>query len=202
MEDGEFTAEEDKPPSSGETRQLLMRFQARDDEAAAELLQRFSRELHAIAVQHMRGERVNHTLQPTALVNEAYIRLVGLDRLDWQGKAHFLGMAARTMRRILVDHARRKKAKKRGSGVTLLSLQDSDGCIDQSDDYDLLSLDEALERLGQVSARQARIVDLRFFGGLSISETAGILGVSPETVKKEARFALAWLRSQLAPNPD
>ena len=158
MEDGEFTAEEDKPPSSGETRQLLMRFQARDDEAAAELLQRFSRELHAIAVQHMRGERVNHTLQPTALVNEAYIRLVGLDQMDWQGKAHFLGMAARTMRRVLVDHARKKKAQKRGSGVTLLSLQDSDGCIDQTDAFDLLSLDEASwdRELAEVLALEKR----------------------------------------------
>ena len=198
MGDRGSPAEEDRPPASGETRQLLIRFQARDDEATAELLRRLSRELHAIAVQHMRGERVGHTLQPTALVNEAYIRLVGLDKMDWLGRAHFLGMAARTMRRILVDHARKKKAKKRGSGVTLLSLQDSDGCIDQSDDYDLLSLDEALERLGQASERQARIIDLRFFGGLSIRETAELLNVSPETVKKDARFALAWLRSRLA----
>ena len=198
MGDRGSPAEEDRPPASGETRQLLIRFQARDDEATAELLRRLSRELHAIAVQHMRGERVGHTLQPTALVNEAYIRLVGLDKMDWRGRAHFLGMAARTMRRILVDHARKKKAKKRGSGVTLLSLQDSDGHIDESDDYDLLSLDGALERLGQLSERQARVIDLRFFGGLSIRETAELLNVSPETVKKDARFALAWLRSRLA----
>lgn len=198
MEDEESTAEEGFAPSSGETRQLLIRFQARDDEATAELLRRLSRELHAIAVQHMRRERAGHTLQPTALVNEAYIRLVGLDKMDWRGRAHFLGMAARTMRRILVDHARKKKAQKRGSGATLLSLQDSDGHIDERDDYDLLSLDKALERLGQLSERQARVIDLRFFGGLSIRETAEILGVSPETVKKDARFALAWLRSQLS----
>ena len=199
MGDEEFTAAEDQLPSSGETRQLLVRFQARDDEAASELLQRFSRELHAIAVQYMRGERAGHTLQPTALVNEAYIRLVGLDQMEWQGRAHFLGMAARTMRRILVDHARRKSAQKRGSGVTLLSLQSFDGRIEMSDDVDLLSLNDALEQLEQASERQARIIDLRFFGGLSIHETVEILGVSPETVKKDARFALAWLRSQLAP---
>ena len=198
MEDEESTAGEGPAPSSGETRQLLIRFQARDDEATAELLRRLSRELHAIAVQHMRGERVGHTLQPTALVNEAYIRLVGLDQMDWRGRAHFLGMAARTMRRILVDHARKKRAKKRGSGVTLLSLQDSDGLVDFSDDHDLLDLDAALELLGRLSERQARVIDLRFFGGLSVSETAEALKVSPETVKKEARFALAWLRSQLA----
>jgi len=198
MEDEESTVGEGPAPSSGETRQLLIRFQARDDEATAELLRRLSRELHAIAVQHMRGERVGHTLQPTALVNEAYIRLVGLDQMDWRGRAHFLGMAARTMRRILVDHARKKRAKKRGSGVTLLSLQDSDGLVDFSDDHDLLDLDAALELLGRLSERQARVIDLRFFGGLSVSETAEALKVSPETVKKEARFALAWLRSQLA----
>ncbi len=199
MEEKEITAEEGLASSSGETRQLLNRFQARDDQAADELLRRLSRELHAIAVQHMRGERAGHTLQPTALVHEAYIRLVGLDQMEWQGRAHFLGMAARTMRRILVDHARRKSAQKRGSGVTLLSLQSFDGRIDRSDDVDLLSLNDALERLEQASERQARIVDLRFFGGLSISETAETLGVSAETVKKEARFALAWLRSRLAP---
>jgi len=200
MEDEESTAGEGPAPSSGETRQLLIRFQARDDEATAELLRRFSRELHASAVQHMRGERVGHTLQPTALVNEAYIRLVGLDQMDWQDRAHFLGMAARTMRRVLVDHARKKRAKKRGSGVTLLSLQDSDGLVDVNDDYDLLDLDEALERLGKLSERQAQVIDLRFFGGLSISETAETLKVSPETVKNEARFALAWLKSRLNPS--
>ena len=101
------------------------------------------------------------------------------------------------MRRILVDHARRKNAQKRGAGVTLLSLQDIDGGIDESDNYDIISLNDALERLEQTSERQARIVDLRFFGGLSIRETAETLGLSEDTVKKEIRFAIAWLRSQL-----
>lgn len=202
MDDEKPNPEKGADSPSGETRQLLIRFQARDEEATSELLERFSRELHAIAVRHMRGERSDHTLQPTALVNEAYIRLVGLDQMEWQGRAHFLGMAARTMRRILVDHARRKKAKKRGSGVTLLSLQDSDGCIDRFDDFELLSLNDALDRLKHASERQVRIIDLRYFGGLSISETAETLGVSAETVKKEARFALAWLRSRLVPSTD
>ena len=202
MGDGKLSAAEDLVPSSSETRQLLNRFQARDDQAAAELLRRFSTELHAIAVRHMRGERAGHTLQPTALVNEAYIRLVGLDQMEWQGRAHFLGMAARTMRRILVDHARRKSAQKRGSGVTLLSLQSFDGRIEKIDDVDLLSLNDALEQLEKASERQARIIDLRFFGGLSIRETAEILDVSAETVKKDARFALAWLRAHLAPSSD
>lgn len=197
MGDGEFATPKDEPPTLGEIRQLLVRFQAKDDQAASELLRRFSRELHTIAVRYMRQERADHTLQPTALVNEAYIRLVGLDQLNWQGKPHFLGMAARTMRRILVDHARRKNAQKRGAGVTLLSLQDIDGGIDESDNYDIISLNDALERLEQTSERQARIVDLRFFGGLSIRETAETLGLSEDTVKKEIRFAIAWLRSQL-----
>jgi RNA polymerase sigma factor (TIGR02999 family) len=199
MGDREPISPENEPPTLDEIQKLLIRFQAKDDQATAELLQRFSRELHDIAVRHMRRERADHTLQPTALVNEAYIRLVGLDQLDWQGRAHFLGMAARTMRRILVDHARRKKAQKRGAGVTLLGLQEIDGGIDESDNYDLISLNEALERLEQASERQAQIVDLRFFGGLSIRETAETMGISEETVKKEARFAMAWLRSQLAP---
>ncbi len=199
MGDSENTSQNTDSPTKDDIRQLLIRFQAKDDQAASDLLQHFSRELHAIAVQHMRRERVDHTLQPTALVNEAYLRLIGLDQLDWQGRAHFLGMAARTMRRILVDHARRKNARKRGAGVTVLGLQDIDGAVDQSDNYDLVCLDEALERLQQVSERQARIVDLRFFGGLNIQETAATLRISEDIVKKEARFALAWLRSQLAP---
>lgn len=185
-------------PSQDEIRRLLTRFQIKDDQAASELLQRFYGELHKIAVGYMRQERSDHTLQPTALVNEAYIRLVGLDQLNWQGKPHFLGMAARTMRRILVDHARRKKAGKRGAGATMLGLRDIDAGGEESVDYDLVELDEALERLEKLSQRQAQIIDLRFFGGLSIREAAEAIGVSEKTVKNESRFALAWLRSQLS----
>jgi len=199
MGDGKITAPKEEPPTAAEVRQLLIRFQAKDDQAASELLRHFSRELHTIAVRYMRQERVDHTLQPTALVNEAYIRLVGLDQLNWQGKSHLLGMAARTMRRILVDHARRRQAQKRGSGITLLGLQDIDGSVNESTIYDLISLDQALARLEQRSTRQAQIVDLRFFGGLGVRETAETLGISADTVKKEARFAIAWLRSQLSP---
>ncbi|MFH1278490.1 MAG: sigma-70 family RNA polymerase sigma factor [Candidatus Eisenbacteria bacterium] len=199
MEDETVTSPKGESSTPDEIRRLLRRFQAKDDEATSELLRCFYRELHAMAVQYMRGERPDHTLQPTALVNEAYIRLVGLDRLNWQGKPHFLGMAARTMRRILVDHARRKKAQKRGSGVTVLSLQDIDGRIGESLDFDLIDLDEALGRLERTSERQARIIDLRFFGGLSIREIAKTIDVSEKTVKNEIRFSIAWLRSQLEP---
>ena len=199
MEDKDMTSPSEDTSTQGEVRRLLTRFQAKDDQAASELLQRLYRELHEIAVGYMRQERSNHTLQPTALVNEAYIRLVGYDQLNWQGKSHFLGMAARTMRRILVDHARRKKAKKRGADVTILGLRDIDAGIEESADYDFVELNEALERLEKLSQRQAQIIDFRFFGGLSIRESAETLGVSEKTVKNEIRFALAWLRSQLKP---
>ncbi|MFC1573164.1 sigma-70 family RNA polymerase sigma factor [Candidatus Eisenbacteria bacterium] len=186
-------------PAQGEIRRLLARFQVKDDQAASELLQRFYRELHEIAVRYMRQERSDHTLQPTALVHEAYIRLVGYDQLNWQGKSHFLGMAARTMRRILVEHARRKKAKKRGGGVTIFGLRDIDAGIEESINYDLVELNEALEWLEKLNQRQAQIIDLRFFGGLSVQESAEILGVSEKTVKNDVRFALAWLKSRLTP---
>ncbi len=199
MKDNGHPSSKDDPPAAGEIRQLLIRFQANDDQAASELLRRCSQELHTIAERYMRQERVNHTLQPTALVNEAYIRLVGLDQMDWQGKPHFMGMAARTMRRVLVDHARRKNAKKRGAGVTLLCLQDVEGGIEDGEDFDLINLNEALESLESTSSRQAQIVDLRFFGGLSIQETAATLEIPEDTVKKEIRFAIAWLRHQIAP---
>ena len=199
MEDADKTSPTGDAPTQGEIQRLLARFQARDDQAASELLQHFYRELHKIAVRYMRQERSDHTLQPTALVNEAYIRLVGYDQLNWQGKSHFLAIAARTMRRILVDHARRKKAKKRGGGVTVLGLREIDGGVEEGINFDLLELNEALERLEKLSPRQAQIIDLRFFGGLSIGESAETVGVSEKTVKNEIRFALAWLRSRLTP---
>ncbi len=199
MEDEDGSAANDGLPTQAEIRSLLTRFQARDDQAASELLQRFYRELHEIAVRYMNRERSDHTLQPTALVNEAYIRIVGYDQLDWQGRSHFLAMAASTMRRILVDHARRKNAKKRGGDATLLDLLDIDAVLAVTVNYDLIEFNEALERLEQLSRRQAQIIDLRFFGGLSVRESAEILGVSEKTIKNEVRFALAWLKSQLTP---
>ncbi len=199
MEDEDGSAANEGLPTQAEIRSLLTRFQARDDQAASELLQRFYRELHEIAVRYMNRERSDHTLQPTALVNEAYIRIVGYDQLDWQGRSHFLAMAASTMRRILVDHARRKNAKKRGGDATLLDLLDIDAVLAVTVNYDLIEFNEALERLEQLSRRQAQIIDLRFFGGLSVRESAEILGVSEKTIKNEVRFALAWLKSQLTP---
>jgi len=183
--------------SAGDLQELLNRFSVGDQDAAAILLERLYLELRHIAEQYMRRERGDHTLQATALVNEAYIRLVGGSGMVWRDKTHFLATAARTMRRILVDHARKKAAGKRGGGrirVTLLDNIPASSLQEQ----DLLTVHEALKKLEQLSERQARIMDLRFFAGLSVEETAQVLDVSPRTVKSETRLAKAWLRRELA----
>jgi RNA polymerase sigma factor (TIGR02999 family) len=179
------------------TEDLLDLFSSGDREAAAMLLDRLYTELHAIARGYMRREREGHTLQPTALVNEAYIRLIGRGGAAWKNKAHFLGSAARTMRRILVDHARRRLAQKRGGGDVRVTLSDN---IPASaiQDHDMLAVHEALEKLTKLSERQAKVIDLRFFAGLSVEETAQVLGISTRTVKAESRMAKAWLRRELA----
>lgn len=181
------------PPA---VQELLDRFSAGDREAAETLLERLYAELRSIAAQYMRRERDDHTLQPTALVNEAYIRLVGGKTLAWKDKTHFLAAAARTMRRILVDHARKRLAKKRGGGdarVTLIDNIPASALMGQ----DLLEIHEALEKLAKLSERQARIIDLRYFAGLSVEETARALDVSTRTVKSETRMAKAWLKREL-----
>jgi RNA polymerase sigma factor (TIGR02999 family) len=154
-------------------------------------------ELRALAGHYMRQERRDHTLQPTALVHEAYLRLIDTARIDWQGKSHFFAVAATQMRRILADHARARRAAKRGGAARKLTLDDSlamtrDGFLDA------LALDEALDRLTRESPRQSRVVELRFFGGLSVPETAHVLRVSEGTVKGDWRVARAWLYRELA----
>ena len=147
----------------------------------------------------MRNEAVGHTLQPTALVNEVYLRLVDQSRADWQNRSQFFGVAAQLMRRILVDHARAKASEKRGGGmrpVTLDDVRDTPNAI--GDDIRILELHEALERLEALDPDQARIVELRYFTGLNIEETADALGISPATVKREWTIARAWLRRELA----
>jgi RNA polymerase sigma factor (TIGR02999 family) len=190
--------DETRDPATSESIQdLLDGFSAGDEKAAADLLERLYAELHLIAQQHMRRERVDHTLQPTALVNEAYLRMVGGAGVTWKDKAHFLAAAARTMRRILVDHARKKLARKRGGGDVKITLMDN---IPASalKEQDLLAVHEALKKLAELSERQARIMDMRFFAGLSVEETARILGISERTVKSETRMAKAWLKRELA----
>ena len=153
-------------------------------------------ELRSLAANYLRRERSAHTLQPTALVHEAYLRLVDQNQVRWQNRAHFFGVAAQMMRRILVDHARGHNAEKRGGEVAKLSL---DGNVDVTDERatDLIALDDALTTLAALDEQKSRIVELRFFGGLSVEETAEVLGVSAPTVKRQWRMAKAWLYGQV-----
>jgi RNA polymerase sigma factor (TIGR02999 family) len=145
----------------------------------------------------MRGERPGHTLQPTALVNEAYLRLAGVTQIQWRDRAHFLAVAARTMRRILIDLARAKGYQKRGGRPPKVSLDDVDVAAPDAG-HDVVAVHEALDTLAQQDARKAQVVELRFFGGLTVEETADVLGVSPETVHRDWKFARAWLLEMLA----
>ena len=156
------------------------------------------RELRRIAGHQMRDERVGHTLQPTALVHEAFLRLVDQSRADWQNRAQFLGVSAQLMRRLLVDHARRRRAAKRGIPVTLNEeiFRQSPGA-DQTEE--ILAVDEVLARLTAFDPRQARVVELRYFGGLSVEETAEAMGIAPRTVKLDWAMAKGWMKSQLSP---
>ena len=154
------------------------------------------RELRDIARRQLRRERPDHTLQPTALVNELYVRLVAQQRASWQGRAQFFGVAAQLMRRILVDHARAHLADKRGGAAVHITIDDAEQPTTGAD-FELLAIDGALSRLAELDPRQARIVELRFFSGMSVDETAHVLGCSPRTVKREWRIARAWLFGQL-----
>jgi RNA polymerase sigma factor (TIGR02999 family) len=175
--------------------QLLAAWTNRDSAARDALLPVVYDELHRLAHHYMRGERQDHTLQTTALVNEAYIRLVDLDRMQWRDRAHFFAMAATLMRRILVDYARERSRDKRGGGVSVTSLDEQVAVSKAS--VDVVALDEALDRLAAMDLQQSRIVELRFFSGLTIEETAEALDLSPATVKREWTSAKAWLHQQL-----
>ena len=153
-------------------------------------------ELRRLARRHLWRERPDHTLQSAALVNEAYLRLVRQEAPQWQNRAHFFGVAAQLMRHILVDHARSRNAAKRGAGVPRLALDPELGAA-QKTEIDIVALDDALSKLAALDAQQGRLIELRFFGGLSIEETAIVLGVSPATVKREWATARAWLRREM-----
>lgn len=163
----------------------------------AELLSVVYGELRAIAASYLSRERVDHTLQPTALVHEAYLKLVDQERVEWQGRAHFLGVAAQAMRRILIDYARTKKRAKRGGQWHRVELEPG-ALNDEEDSLDLLALDDALIALAELSERQAKVVELRFFGGLSNESVAQALDVSETTVERDWRVARAWLLARLA----
>jgi RNA polymerase sigma-70 factor, ECF subfamily len=168
-----------------------------DTSARAELLDAIYGELHQLASAFMRRERrKDHTLQPTALVNEAYLHLIGEQPLNWESRAHFYGAAAQTMRRILIDHARRHHATKRSGDLDRVELEDGLIAVD-GQAAELLALDTALNRLALFAQRQAQVVELRFFGGLSVEETAQVIGVSEKTVKRDWAVARAWLENQL-----
>jgi RNA polymerase sigma factor (TIGR02999 family) len=177
---------------------LLLAWSGGDRGALEALLPAVYAELHRQATRAMRREAAGHTLQATALVHEAYLRLVEQDRVVWRNRAQFFGVAAQCMRRILVDHARARHAATRGSGGPQLTLSDADAAVAAGDaGLDVLALHEALERLAALDPDQGRLVELRYFAGLSIEETAVALGVSPATVKREWAVARAWLRREL-----
>lgn len=155
------------------------------------------RELHAIAARCMAGERDGHTLQATALVNEAYLKLVGVQRVDWQNRAHFLAVAARLMRRILVDAARRRNYQKRGGGMDQTTFDEGLEVI-REPSFDIVALDNALDALAEVDDRKSKVIELRFFGGLTVDETAAVLAVSPDTVMRDWRLAKIWLVREMA----
>ena len=187
----------EKASDSHRATKLLQAWRAGDAGALEQLIPLVHAELRRLARQYMRRERGGHTLQPTGLVNEAYLRLVDLRRIQWQDRAHFFAMASRLMRRILVDFARAKGYQKRGGGALQVSFDQMLG-VCQARSEELVALDEALTRFATVSARKAQVVELRFFGGLSVEETAEALKVSPETVKRDWRLARAWLLKELA----
>jgi RNA polymerase sigma factor (TIGR02999 family) len=175
---------------------LLRDWRGGDEAALNRLVPLIEGELHRIAVRLMRGERLGNSLQATALVNEAYVRLIDVQHVNWQDRAHFLAMAARLMRRVLVDHARSKGYQKRGGGAVRVTFDELRiGGVQPAPD--LIALDEALSALARVDERKTRVVELRFFGGLSVEETADVLGISPETVMRDWRFAKTWLLRQL-----
>jgi RNA polymerase sigma factor (TIGR02999 family) len=175
---------------------LLKEWSEGNQRALDELAPLVYEELRQQAARYLRQERAGHSLQATALINEAFLRLIDVKNVQWQNRAHFFGIAANLMRRILVDHARRRDAEKRGGAQIRVTLEDA-FAIAKEPAIDLLAIDEALDRLAAIDAQQARVVELRFFSGLSVEETATALGVSAKTVKRDWSVARAWLRREI-----
>ena len=188
------------PPSPGAVTELLHAWSGGDDGALEQLLPLVEAELRRLARGYMGRERKEHTLQTTALVNEAFLRLTDAQQIRWQDRGHFLGISARLMRRVLVDHARTRGYLKRGGGAERVTLHE--GLVISPDPaLDLVALDRALEALARIDARKSQIVELRFFGGLSVEETAEVLNVSPDTVKRDWRLAKLLLLRELEGKP-
>jgi RNA polymerase sigma factor (TIGR02999 family) len=182
---------------SHQVTKLLADWSAGDESAPEKLMPLVYDELRRLAHQYMRREKPGHTLQTSALVNEAYVRLVGQSKIRWESRAHFFGIAARLMRQILVDEARRRNFAKRGGGAIRVSLNEATA-VAQEQSASVVALDDALKGLEKIDPRKSRIVELRFFGGMSIEETAEALKVSPGTVMRDWTFARAWLREQMS----
>ncbi|HEX5705990.1 MAG TPA: sigma-70 family RNA polymerase sigma factor [Pyrinomonadaceae bacterium] len=183
-------------PSRPHITELLIDWSNGDQEAFEHLIPLVEAELHRLAHHYMSRENAGHTLQTTALINETFIRLVDQTRVRWQNRAHFFGVAAHIMRRVLLSYARDQRRLKRGGGAVRVSLSEADA-ISAERSVELLALDDALSRLAEIDARKSRVVELRFFGGLSVEETAEVLGVSAVTVMRDWNMARAWLAREL-----
>lgn len=200
MDRRECLAMSNPPPDFPSVSQLLQHWNAGEQKAAEELLPQVYQELHRIAAGLFRRERADHTLQATALVNEAYLRLVEQKRVAWQNRNHFYGVAACVMRRVLVDHSRERRRQKRGGGLRKVELTEALAVADPAQ-ADLLDIDAALTRLAEIDPLKATLVELRFFGGLNLDEIADCLGVAPITVSRHWRRAKAWLYAELQGQP-
>ena len=177
---------------------LLERWQGGDKTALDEMLPDVYEELHRLARIYLSRERSDHTLQPTELVNEAYIRLVSQREVDWRNRAHFIGVAAQVIRRVLLHYAENRAAQKREGYANHVALDEALACLERQTTVDIATLDSALERLAQLDARQARIVELRVFGGLTVEEAAEVMALSPATIKRDWSVARLWLRHELS----
>lgn len=187
-------------PSQNDVTELLVSWSNGNQAARDQLMGVVYDELHRLARRYMRRESPGHTLQTSALLNEAFLRLVDQKNVQWQNRAHFFGIAAQMMRRILVDHARSRSYAKRGGGARNLSLDEA-LIVSHARNEEVVNVHEALERLTEFDSRKGQIVELRFFGGLSIEETAGVLGVSQGTVMRDWTLAKAWLAREISPQP-
>jgi RNA polymerase sigma factor (TIGR02999 family) len=201
QENEKNSSEQDEKSSSENITQLLARWNEGDKDALEQLTAIVYDELHRLAANYLQKERRQHTLQPTALVNELYLKIFDQERMNWRNRAQFFGVAACLMRRILVDHARAQRSSKRNGSRICVSLRNI-GDFGSQPDVDIMALHEALNRLQQIDPTQARIVELRFFGGLTIEETAAVMGISHATVEREWRMAKAFLKRELTRTSD
>lgn len=182
---------------TGDVTTLLQKIRHGDRAAAEKLVPLVMGELRRLARHYLRSERIGHTLQPTALINEAYLRMGGYERMDWKSRAHFIAIAASVMRQVLIDYARKRRAEKRGGLDHRVPLDEARQLLSREQSEELLEVHEALERLERMNPRHSKVVELRYFGGLSVEETAEALRISPITVKRDWALARAWLRSQI-----